>query len=315
MLIPAPFYPAFVNDLSVRAAVVPWAVAASEHNPGGRHVPTVRDLEEAAEAAEKAGHPVRVLLLTNPSNPLGVVWDADAMATMIKWCLRRGVHCVSDEIYALSIFDEAAASHFVSAAVLAEREDVRAEGDAENLVHVVWGLSKDFCGSGLRVGCLWSQNEALNTAMNNVSYFCAVGNYQQHVLAAALEAEEATDAFLAANRARLRQAAELVCAGLEEAHVPFVRPEAGMFVWVDLRGALRAQSAEGERALWQELLDSKKLLLTPGQDCRGSQPGWFLCCFAAVPEAAVREGVQRLGQFVKDEARRFIKGMPRPAYD
>ncbi len=38
-------------------------------------------------------------------------------------------------------------------------------------VHVIFGMSKDFCASGLRLGCLHSRNAALNKAMVNLTYF------------------------------------------------------------------------------------------------------------------------------------------------
>jgi 1-aminocyclopropane-1-carboxylate synthase len=49
---------------------------------------------------------------------------------------------------------------------------------ADGLVHIVFGFSKDFCASGLRVGCLLSKNAALNKALDNISYFnrCACHN-------------------------------------------------------------------------------------------------------------------------------------------
>lgn len=108
VLIPAPYYPAFNNDLTVRVGAKPWPVKASAYNPAGAYVPTVRDLDEAAAAATAAGAPPRMLLLTHPHNPLGVVWPADAYAGIVKWGLKRGLHVVSDEVYALSIFDDAA---------------------------------------------------------------------------------------------------------------------------------------------------------------------------------------------------------------
>lgn len=42
---------------------------------------------------------------------------------------------------------------------------------ADDLVHIVFGFSKDFCASGLRVGCLYSKNEALNRSLDNIAYF------------------------------------------------------------------------------------------------------------------------------------------------
>jgi aspartate/methionine/tyrosine aminotransferase len=42
---------------------------------------------------------------------------------------------------------------------------------AADLVHVVFGFSKDFAASGLRVGCLYSRNKQLLSALDNLGYF------------------------------------------------------------------------------------------------------------------------------------------------
>ena len=69
VLIPAPFYPAFVNDLEVRAGCEVLPVP----EPDAAVVPTVAALEAAAAAAEARGVRPNVLLLTNPANPTGVL--------------------------------------------------------------------------------------------------------------------------------------------------------------------------------------------------------------------------------------------------
>lgn len=60
------------------------------------------------------------------------------------------------------------------------------------LVHVVYGLSKDFCASGLRVGFLWTQNAGVLRAFGeSLSPFCAVSNETQHHLKEMLTARAA----------------------------------------------------------------------------------------------------------------------------
>ena len=50
------------------------------------------------------GAPGPSVLLTNPSNPLGVVYQLDVV-TVARWALDRGLHVVVDEVYASSAFD------------------------------------------------------------------------------------------------------------------------------------------------------------------------------------------------------------------
>lgn len=101
----------------------------------------------------------------------------------------------------------------------------------------------------------------------------------QHVLAD----QEFVENFLKENRAVLAKAYALVTGWLEEDKVPYVPAHAVFFVWVDLGKWMEGpRSAASEMALWQRLLDCK-VILSPGTECYGPDPGWFRICFAAVP--------------------------------
>lgn len=72
--------------------------------------PGTHALEPAAldaafdRAVALTGRPPRALLLTNPHNPLGRSMPRAELDAVARWCARREVHLVSDEIYALSLF-------------------------------------------------------------------------------------------------------------------------------------------------------------------------------------------------------------------
>lgn len=88
VLIPAPYYPAFDNDLAVRNSVRPLPVHLSPDTP------LAAQLDAAADAAAARGHPVKALLVSNPSNPLGTVLAEGEVREMLAWCLRRRIHFV-----------------------------------------------------------------------------------------------------------------------------------------------------------------------------------------------------------------------------
>ena len=98
----------------------------------------------------------------------------------MEWGLARGLHVVVDEVYCASIFGGShgggdGGAPFVSAAAVARSPGCAvAEEARRERLHIMWGVSKDFCASGLRLGCLWTQNKAILKAMGNLSYFCAV---------------------------------------------------------------------------------------------------------------------------------------------
>lgn len=84
----------------------------------------VRQLEDrAAEVERKEGRRVRGLLVANPGNPIGRVYSVAVVEALLRWCVGRSCHFISDEIYANSVFntDEGAGPAFVSALAVAQQ--------------------------------------------------------------------------------------------------------------------------------------------------------------------------------------------------
>ena len=213
----------------------------------------------------------------------------------------------SDEIYALSIYKPQAVP-FTSALDLAQRLVRGASEDGgrgptqaavDSFVHLVYGLSKDWCASGLRVGLLHSRNKPLAQALNSLCAFASVSNHTQHVLTEVLSDDAWVESFLAGNAAALGRSYDALSASLDAARIPFTPAVAGMFVWVDMRGWLPAGAPgwAGERELWAALCDECKVILTPGEACHAPEPGFFRLCFAWVPVEALQQAVERLRAF------------------
>lgn len=94
--------------------------------------------------------PVRALLLTNPQNPYGQCYPRRVIEECIQFCHGKGIHYISDEVYALSVFenpDLPDATPFVSALEI----DVKGIGCDLSRVHTFWSTSKDLGSSGYRV--------------------------------------------------------------------------------------------------------------------------------------------------------------------
>lgn len=111
--------------------------------------------------------------------------------------------CCSDEIYANSIFKPD--SQFTSMAVLASQAEEHGldPEDVQSYVHVIFGMSKDWCASGLRVGCMWTQNTRLRAALQNINAFCGVSGIVQYMIAEMLEDLSFVDTYLEENARRL----------------------------------------------------------------------------------------------------------------
>ena len=63
-------------------------------------------LERAIEEQKDLGRNVKGFIFCNPHNPLGVVFDKTLTMELMRVCAKHQVHFISDEIYALSIFDK-----------------------------------------------------------------------------------------------------------------------------------------------------------------------------------------------------------------
>ena len=61
------------------------------------YYPQIEDLERAYQRGKKKP---KVLLLTNPHNPLGICMPKSVLDGLVEWAMGKGMHVVSDEIYA-----------------------------------------------------------------------------------------------------------------------------------------------------------------------------------------------------------------------
>lgn len=112
-------------------------------------------------SAEKSR--IKAVLICNPHNPLSRCYPRRSLIECMEFCQERGLHLISDEIYALSTLTDAPddSPSFVSA--LALTEPLVPEGAVKidpSRVHVVWSASKLFGSSGLRVVSQVPQNFA-----------------------------------------------------------------------------------------------------------------------------------------------------------
>jgi hypothetical protein len=72
-----------------------WSVVASDSLLlGGAHTNLSLNVQK--------GFRVKFVLLTNPNNPLGVIYHPDVIHGTIRWARKRSMHTIVDEIYALS---------------------------------------------------------------------------------------------------------------------------------------------------------------------------------------------------------------------
>lgn len=178
---------------------------------------------------------MRAVIVCNPHNPLGRTYPRETLLAYAKFCEERDLHLVSDEIYAMSVWDNAAFPHalpFTSMLSLDVEKEVQAEvGGAFSFdkarLHVVYGMSKDFCANGLRVGALISQaNPLLLRAMAATSMLMKISSPADVIWSALLTDREKLGEFVALNRQRLSEAGAFVREWFESRGVPVAHSNA-----------------------------------------------------------------------------------------
>lgn len=100
-LIPAPYYAAFDNDMNLVAGIIPFAVHQANPVLG----PSESELDLAFLQAKSKGLRPRFLLLTNPHNPLAIIYKPDILRRAVRWARKKGLHTILDEVYALSTLE------------------------------------------------------------------------------------------------------------------------------------------------------------------------------------------------------------------
>ena len=243
------------------------------------------DLDAIARAV---GPKTRAILLATPNNPSGVVMNEAELAGIAEIAQRHDLWVVSDEVYAALTFD---APHRSIAAL---------PGMAERTV-TVGSLSKSLAMTGWRCGWLIGPVE-LARHVENLA-LCMLYGQPGFIQEAALHALTAGGEEVSRMREIYRRRRDLVHAALSDLpELAVLKPQAGMFLLVDVRGTGLGASEFAWRLLRAEgvaVLDATAF---------GASAAGFVRVSYTLGEAALAEGCARIRRFVES-----IRREPRQA--
>ncbi|KAG9455308.1 hypothetical protein H6P81_008212 [Aristolochia fimbriata] len=294
-LVPSPYYPAFNRDLRWRTGVQLLPVVCESSND----FKITREALEAAYAnAQLAKIRVKGLIIANPSNPLGTLLDRETLKSVVSFITQKNIHLICDEIYSATVF---AHPSLVSVAEIVEEEENHhgvAEYCNRDLIHIIYSLSKDFGLPGFRVGIIYSYNDKVVNVARKMSSFGLVSTQTQRLVASMLSDEEFTDAYLAESARRLATRHKIFTMGLAGVGINYLKGNAGLFIWMDLRKLLKEPTFEGEMGLWRTIIHEVKLNVSPGSSFHCSEPGWFRVCFANMDDETMKVALHRIRKFM-----------------
>lgn len=269
----------------------------------------------------------KLLVLTNPNNPLGVNYSRELLEEIYNLFLENtDRHIISDEIYACSQVKNRDA--FVSALSLDAYQRY------PDRIHVTWGLSKDFGLAGFRAGFIISKSQIVQKALHDgecaaslcwFSPFVTTNYYMLQKLF--LDAQGNPDPQLANEAMALYQSLlenqyNEAAAHLKEGNIVYYPENNGaMFFWLDLRSYLDRvpESVSDAGALCTEIYshdDPRErrllnyigegvggragVLLVRGQECFNDEPGFFRLCYTAEELDRVTLGIDNMIQALEE---------------
>ncbi|KAE8370736.1 pyridoxal phosphate-dependent transferase [Aspergillus caelatus] len=206
IIIPRPLYNGFPTDMRLRSngTLLPASFMRDNEtvsledafNPTSLNRSLEKTLEESNRHSGKA--------------------SKEALMTLASFCGRHRIHFISDEIYANSVFPDENLFTSVLSLNLSGIID-------PNLVHVMYGMSKDFGASGLRLGALHSRNQNLIQAAAGVNLFSWPSYLAQDMWARLLQNETKTNELLSQNRNLLNQTYSNVTSWLDRRNITYFR--------------------------------------------------------------------------------------------
>ncbi|KAI4185046.1 MAG: hypothetical protein L6R41_004363 [Letrouitia leprolyta] len=326
VLVGRPLYTSFSNDVSIRSEAKLVAVSSEGKDPMSEEM--VEQYEKELLKQEKAGTKIKAIILASPHNPLGICYTKDTLQAYMRLCQKHHLHFISDEVYAKSIYQHPGnvdSVPFTSALSI----DTTSIIDA-NLVHILYGMSKDFSCNGLRCGVLLSQNNIpLLKSVKSIALFSWPASVAELYWTAMLNDREFLDFYFQENSKRLAEGYIILTTFLKNHNIPWVEgSNAGFFIWVDFRSFLgkdihvteddeqvetvaverpsqvyKTSKKASERDDWffQKIMEAK-VFVASGNAFFAEEHGWYRVSFSLQREI-LETGLERLGRVLEEVKR------------
>jgi aspartate/methionine/tyrosine aminotransferase len=284
LLIASPYYTAFDHDVSILSNCATFRCPLLEQD-NGKFLFSVEIFKTGYNEAISKGLRPRGIIIINPSNPVGDIYDEEMIQPVLRFAAENELHVIMDEIYALSAFE--------NGKIFPTMLNYKTIIDPLR-THFVWSFSKDFALSGLRLGVLYGGSKELCKAGIGVNFIHVPSTIVQEILAAVISDQEWIDFYIKLNRLRLTEQYEKVTKKIKDIDKRiYIRPsKAGFFIWADFRLLLHEITFDEECRLFQIIFDHG-VYISPGFYLGCSQPGWFRIIFS-MKEIWIDEAVKRL---------------------
>jgi arginine:pyruvate transaminase len=238
---------------------------------------------DADDIAERITPRSRVIFLNTPHNPTGAVLTREGIRAICELAVRHDLWVLSDEVYEEMVFEGAT---FVSPLDLPEF--------AERVV-VASSISKSHAAPGFRSGWCVGSAEFCARALP-LSETMLFGN-QPFIADMTALAVSAPSPVAAGMVARFSARSRAIREGLDGvAGLRVSRPEAGMFLLVDVRSVCGSGEVFARR-----LLDEKSVAVMPGESFGAALAGWIRLSLTQ-PDDLIAAACDRIADLAREMA-------------
>ena len=257
LLLPQPSWVSYDVQAHLTGKGVTWIPTRLEDG----YSLTPDGLQNGIRLAREAGQTPRILILTTPNNPTGVIYPADWLADLVSVARAAGIVLISDEIYALTTY---AGDHISPARYYPEG------------TLITGGLSKHLSLGGWRLGVAILPAGELGEALLNYMQAVAGAVWTmpaapvQQAAVLAYQADPDIERYIQTCTAIHGLVTQHLYQVMQSLGVPCPAPSGGFYLYPDFapwRTALaRQHNVHTAEDLARLLLDEAQIATLPGSD-------------------------------------------------
>lgn len=278
VILPAPYWVSYEEAIKM-AGAAPVIVQTSEAT---RFKMTADMLESAITTNTKA------VILTNPSNPTGMLYSRQELEALAEVVLRHDLYVVSDEIYDQLVY----VGEFTCFATLSN--------EIKERTITINGASKSFAMTGWRIGFAAANEEISKAMANYLSHStgnpCSVSQY------AALEAYSAEEDLVGKMQlAYTRRRKYFLDRIAKIPGLSCLEPDGAFYIFMNVKEqigrTIQGVKINSSADFAQTLLEKGLVAVVPGEAF--GAPGYIRWSYATSMEN-IREGLDRLEKFLSE---------------
>jgi aspartate/methionine/tyrosine aminotransferase len=268
VLLPDPGWPNYVMAASLINAVPVFY----NLSPNNNFLPNIEELNSLITPKTK------ILVICNPSNPTGQVYNSDIVKGFLKLASKYDLFLLSDEIYSEIVFN----NEYISALV----------NDTDERTLIISGMSKSYSMTGYRVGFTRARTDYIEIATKIQEAFVSCGSGFNQL--ASVDAIDGPQDCVIQMKEAYKYRRDIVLDILLNNNLYKYTPEGAFYLLIDI-----SSTGMNSRDFSFRLLEEKKVAVAPGDTFGKMSRDYIRISFASSEENLI-EGVKRICTMIKE---------------